>query len=103
MICSACKTKLEIKLMVDYASNGIWCKNCGVELGMETLRKVPICLIDMAECWVWLWQLVQDLPGGLDEYRKKKLLAMGQCLRWQFSEYLPCDLDINLEVFKDAE
>jgi hypothetical protein len=93
--CSVCKKELNIRLMPDFSSSGMWCSNCGVEISNSLADIVPHGLIDLIDGWVALWDcLCMTDPERINKDAfDEDLRRMGIELQKQLSVYVPCWFD----------
>lgn len=98
--CPCCNKKLQLKLMPDYCSSGIWCANCGVNFGdpiMVFEGSIPEGLINLIQGWVWLCEEKSSVfKAGEKPYMESVLEKMGLELNRQLGQYYPSYLNLNV-------
>lgn len=93
--CLGCKKELNIRLMPDFTSSGMWCSNCGVEISNPKELAVPEGLIDLIGGWVTLWDclcMVDPKHINKDVF-DEDLRRMGVELQKQLSAHIECWFD----------
>jgi hypothetical protein len=94
--CHVCSEPLDIRLMPDFSSSGMWCASCGVCFAnpKETFPFIPAGLIDLIEGWNELWDLasMHSQEIGINAF-DEIIQNMGNELARQLSKYCDCRFD----------
>lgn len=90
-------------ILPDYASTGIWCKECGMNLGRKTLINLPEWLFDFLELWNTHWSLyVGDKKEEMFfEIHRQKYIKVGQELNNLINFYYPCEFEERVNERKN--
>jgi hypothetical protein len=94
--CNVCKAELNIRLMPDFCSSGMWCGECGVSYA-NPKKNFPFIskgLIDLVLGWNELWDLCSTNSKQIGVEPFNILIRdMGKELAKQVSVYCNCCFD----------
>jgi hypothetical protein len=94
--CHVCKKELNIRLMPDFTSSGMWCSECGVCFAnpKETFPFIPKGLVDLIQGWNDFWDLCSCNYSQINiTYHNELIQSMGIELAKQLSVYCDCWFD----------
>jgi len=94
--CHVCKKELVIELYPDFASSGMWCKQCGINFAnpKKDFKEIPLGLIYLVEIWNDYWD---DVSSNIRkdslflEQIQEGINVAGYYLANAISQYYPCE------------
>ena len=84
--CPGCKKEVALRLMADYSSSGLWCKECG--LGFEDDFLIED-IRTMLEAWNYMY-LLFDSPYINKFWLDKAFRKFGKLVCKKINEYYEC-------------
>ena len=92
-VCAKTNIESEIFIMPDYCSTGIWCKECGSNLGCCSLKYLPEWIFDFTELWnnYWVDNIAENENDRFLEFHKEKYFRIGKTINRLINFYYICE------------